>query len=95
MIRSLLAATAFALVLAPAAMAQETPKFSTATTTVGAILENPEAKAAFVAAFPGVAENPQLEAAKAATLQDIKGYAPDVFTDEKLAALDAEFAKIK
>lgn len=95
MFRSLLAATAFAIVLAPAAMAQETPKFAVATSTIGAILDNAEAKAAFVAAFPEAAENPQLDAAREMTLQDVKTYAPQVFTDEKLAALDAALAKIK
>ena len=95
MIRSLLAATAFALVLAPAALAQDAPKFSTASSTIGALLDNAEAKAAFVAAFPEAAENPQLEAAKEMTLQDVKGYAPQLFTEEKLTALDAALAKIK
>lgn len=95
MIRSLLAATAFALVLSPAALAQDAPKFSTAASTVGALLDNADAKAAFVAAFPEAAENPQLEAAREMTLQDIKSYAPQIFTDEKLAALDTELAKIK
>lgn len=95
MFRTFLAATAFALVLSPAALAQDAPKFSTATSTVGALLDNADAKAAFVAAFPEAAENPQLEAARDMTLQDIKSYAPQVFTDEKLSALDAELAKIK
>ena len=95
MIRSLLTAAAFAIALSPAALAQETPKFSTAASTIGAILDNADAKAAFLKAFPEVADNPQLEAAREMTLQDVKGYAPEMFTDEKLAALDAELAKVK
>lgn len=95
MIRSLLAATAFALVLSPVALAQEAPKFSTATSSVGALLDNADAKAAFAAAFPEAIENPQLEAARDMTLQDIKSFAPEVFTEAKLTALDAELAKIK
>jgi len=95
MIRSLLAAAAFAIALSPAALAQETPKFSTASSTIGAILDNADAKAAFLKAFPEVADNPQLDAAREMTLQDVKGYAPEMFTDEKLAALDAELAKVK
>jgi hypothetical protein len=95
MIRSLLAAAAFTLALSPAALAQETPKFSTASSTIGAILDNAEAKAAFFKAFPEVADNPQLEAARDMTLQDVKGYAPEIFSDDKLTALDAELAKVK
>lgn len=95
MIRSLIAASAFALALSPMAIAQEAPKFSTATSTIGAILDNADAKAAFAAAFPEAVTNPQLEQAREMTLQDVKAYAPDVFTDEKLKTLDAELAKIK
>jgi|GEM_PF-1230597 len=95
MIRSLLAAAAFAIALSPAALAQETPKFSTSTSTIGAILDNADAKAAFLKAFPEVADNPQLDAAREMTLQDVKGYAPEIFSEEKLAALEAELAKIK
>lgn len=94
MIRSLLAAAAFAVVISPAAFAQEAPKFSSSS-TIGAVLDNAEAKAIFVKAFPEAAENPQLEAARDMTFQDVKGYAPEVFTEEKLAAFDAELAKIK
>lgn len=98
MIRTAMAAVAaLSLALAPAAFAQDgtTPKFSTAASTIGAILDNADAKAAFIKAFPEVADNPQLDAARDMTLQDVKGYAPEIFSDEKLAALDAELAKIK
>lgn len=95
MIRKLIVAAAFAMALSPAALAQDGPKFSTATSTIGAILDNAEAKAAFIKAFPEVADNPQLDSARDMTLQDVKGYAPDIFSDEKLAALDAELAKIQ
>ena len=47
MIRKLLAAATFALALSPVALAQDAPKFSTKTSTIGQILDNPEAKAAF------------------------------------------------
>ena len=95
MFRKLIVAAAFAVALSPAALAQDAPKFSTTSSTIGAILDNEEAKAAFIKAFPEVADNPQLDAAREMTLQDVKGYAPDIFSDEKLAALDAELAKIK
>jgi hypothetical protein len=96
MIRSLFAAAAFAVALSPVALAQDdtAPKLSSAS-TIGAILDNPEAKAAFAKAFPEAAENPQLEAARDMTLQDVKGYAPEIFTEEKLKEFDAELAAIK
>ena len=43
MIRSLLAAAAFAVALSPAAMADDTPKFSIKTSTIGQILDHSEA----------------------------------------------------
>jgi hypothetical protein len=95
MIRSLLAAAAFAVALSPAALADDGPKFSIKTSTIGEILDNAEAKAAFIKLFPDIADNPQLDAAREMTLEDVKGYAPDYFPDAKLAEFDAELAKIK
>jgi hypothetical protein len=95
MIRSILAAVAFATVLAPAALAQDAPKFSVKTSTIGQILDHPEAKAAFTKVLPEVAANDQIEQARDMTFDDVKGYAPDYFPDAKLAELDAELAKIK
>jgi hypothetical protein len=95
MFRKMIAVVAFAAALSPAAMAQDGPKFSTSTSTIGQILDNAEAKAAFIKAFPEVADNPQLESAREMTLQDVKGYAPDIFSEAKLTELDAELAKIK
>lgn len=95
MIRSLLAAAAFAVALSPAAMAQETQKFSIKTSTIGQILDHPEAKAAFAKVLPEVASNDQIESARDMTFEDVKGYAPDYFPDAKMAELEAELAKIK
>jgi hypothetical protein len=97
MFRKMIAATAFALALSPAALAQDgtTPKFSVKTSTIGQILDHPEAKAAFTKVLPDVAANDQIEQARDMTFDDVKSFAPDYFPDAKLQELDAELAKIK
>jgi para-nitrobenzyl esterase len=95
MIRKMLAAAAFALALSPAALAQDAaaPKFSTSTSTVGQLLDNPEAKAAFAKVLPELANHPDLEQGREMTLKAIAdmGYADAT----KFKELDAELAKIK
>lgn len=95
MIRKLVTAAAFVLALSPVALAQDAPKFSTKTSTIGQILDNPEAKAAFTKVMPEVAAAPQLEQAREMTIDAVKSMAPDYFPDDKVKALDAELAKIK
>lgn len=95
MIRKLLAAATFALALSPAALAQDAPKFSTKTSTIGQILDNAEAKAAFAKVLPEVAVAPQLEQAREMTIEDVKGMAPEYFPEDKVKELDVELAKIK
>lgn len=95
MIRKLVTAATFVLALSPVALAQDAPKFSTKTSTIGQILDNPEAKAAFTKVMPEVAAAPQLEQAREMTIDAVKSMAPDYFPDDKVKALDAELAKIK
>ena len=95
MIRKLLAAATFALALSPAALAQDAPKFSTKTSTIAQILDNPEAKAALVKVLPEVAAAPQLEQVREMTIEDVKVMAPDYFPEAKVKELDEELAKIK
>jgi hypothetical protein len=98
MIRKLLAAAAFAVALSPAALAQEAPaapaKISL-DSTVGQILDNAEAKAAFAKAFPEVASNPQLEGARDMVFKDLTTQVADYFPAEKVKELEADLAKIK
>lgn len=109
MIRILLAATAVAtLALAPAFAQQaaapqaaapaadaNAPKFSTATSTIGQIIDNAEAKAALAKILPEVAASPQLEQGRDYTIDAIAQMVPDYFPAEKVKALNEEFAKIK
>ena len=95
MMRSLLAAAAFAVALSPAAMAQESeaPKFSAEKSTIGELLDNTEAKAAFVKVMPDIANHPDIEQGRDFTLQAVAdmGYADA----SKFPELNAELAKIK
>ena len=95
MFRTVLAAAAFAVALSPAAIAQTAPKFSVKESTIGAILDNPEANAAFTKVLPEVAAAPQLEQAREMTIDAVKGMAPEYFPEDKVAELDAELAKIQ
>lgn len=80
----------------PAAAASPAPKvrYSTAETEIGTILDDPAAKAIVEKHIPGVTTDEQIDMARAMTLKDIQAYSPDVITDEKLAAIDADFAKL-
>lgn len=105
---ALAAATALALPAtaaetAPAgATAPATPKFSTATTTVGTLMADPAAKAVLVRIVPefGAASSfsENLERVSGMTLRELKAavgaYAPDLLTDARLTQLDEEFAKL-
>lgn len=96
--RKLIVAAAFAAAaFSPAALADEdgAAKFSTSTTTIGELMENEATKAAFEKVMPDLVANPDLVQGYDFTLVDIQSYAPDEITDEKLAELDAELAKIE
>jgi hypothetical protein len=70
------------------------PAFSTSTTDIGTLMDNPETKAVLEKIIPDVISNPQFEMARPMTLKAIQVYAADKLTDEKLAEIDAELAKI-
>jgi len=102
MSRHLLAAAVLAVVAAATpAFAADAPataaaaKFSTADSSIGTLLDNPEAKAVLEKHIPQFVSNPQIEMAKAKTLKQIQGYAGDSLSDDALAKIDADLAKIK
>jgi len=88
-----LAQTAAPQTAAPAPAAQT--KFSTEETDLGTILDNPATKAIVEKHIPGMTTNDQVDMARGMTLKAIQQYAPDEVTDERLKAIDAEFAKLK
>lgn len=84
---------AVALTAAVPAFAAE-PAYSTATTDIGTLMDNPETKAILEKHIPEVVANAQFEMARPMTLKAIQAYAAEALTDAKLAAIDADLAKI-
>jgi para-nitrobenzyl esterase len=94
--RIFIATVAVAVALVPAAASAQT-RFTTATSTIGDILANPAAKAVLVKDAPGLVTD-QLSGASNKTLvslaESLKSFMPDMLSDQKLAQIDADFAKI-
>lgn len=76
------------------AAAAPAPAFSTAATDIGTLLDNPQTRAVLDKHMPSFAANPQIEMARAMTLRQIQSFAADMVTDEVLAKVDADLAKI-
>ena len=79
---------------APAPTATQAAHYSTATTEIGTLLDDPAAKALLDKHVPGMTSNEQIDMARGMTLKDIQQYSPDQLSDKVLTALDADFAKI-
>lgn len=85
---------------APARPAAAAPSYSTDTTQLGTLVDNPATKAVLLKHIPeminGLGEN--LERASGMTLKEMQGalktYSPDALPDAKLAAIDADLAQI-
>lgn len=92
-------AAAPAVASAPAAQAPAAtpaaPKYSTEDTDIGTLIDNPATKAILEKHIPGMTTSDQIDMARAMTLKAIQQYASDMVTDERLAAIDADFAKLK
>jgi hypothetical protein len=84
---------AIALTAATPSFASE-PAYSTASSDIGTLMDNPETKAVLEKHIPEMVSNAQFEMARPMTLKAIQSYAGDALSDEKLAAIDADLAKI-
>jgi hypothetical protein len=93
MSRHLLAAVAAMTVISAPAYAAES-QYTTADTQIGTLLDNAETKAVLDKHIPSFASNPQIAMARAMTLKQIQGFAGDALTDEVLAKIDADLAKV-
>lgn len=102
MIRKTFALALLAAVLSPGgATAQTTPApaapapvYSTDDTDIGTLLDDPAAKAILDKHIPGFSANPQIDLARSLTLKAVQQYASDKLTDEALAKVDADLAKL-
>ena len=76
------------------AFAQAAP-YSSSATEIGTLLDDPAAKAILEKHLPGMTTNDQVDMARSMTLKDIQQYSPDEVTDQALAKIDADLAKLK
>lgn len=102
MSRNLFAAAALSIAVVatpiaavPAFAQAAAAKFNTTDTTIGDLLANAETKAVLEKHLKEFVSNPQIEQASSMTLKQIQSYAGDALSDAKLAAVDADLAKIK
>lgn len=94
-----LAATATFASVAPASAQAPAPAaaadhYSTSATPIGALLDDPAAKAVLVKYMPDMVSNPQIDMARGMTLKDTQQYAPDMVSNDTLAKIDADLAKL-
>lgn len=78
----------------PASTSAAAVAYSTSTSSIGTLLDNPATKAILVKYLPDLVSNPQIEMAKGMTLKQIQSYSADTVTDEVLAKIDADLAKV-
>ena len=80
----------FAQTPAPAAAAH----YTTASTTIGTLLDDPSARAVVDKHIPGFSSQAQIDLARSMTMKAIQQYAPDKYTDQVLGEIDADLAKL-
>jgi para-nitrobenzyl esterase len=85
--------TAAAADQAPAAAASKAV-YSTAETTIGTLLDDPDARAVLEKYMPGFSTRDQIAMARPMTLRGIQTYDPDELTDDLLGKIDADLAKL-
>jgi hypothetical protein len=68
--------------------------YSTAETDIGTLLGDPAAKAVVAKYIPDFATNPQASMASAMTLRQVAPMSPTPITDQTLAKIDADLAKL-
>ena len=89
----MIAAAMFAMAPMPAFAQAAT--YSTESTEIGTLLDDPAAKAVLDKHVPALSGSDQIDMARAMTLKAVQQYAPDDLTDKQLADIDADLAKLK
>ncbi len=103
----LIRTAALMLLMAPATLAAQQPaptpppatpapaaQYSTATTTIGALIDNPVTRAVLVRHLPGIIENPNVEQARPLTLRMAQSYAPEMLPTALLDLIDQDLAAL-
>ncbi len=80
--------------LTPASAEAAKPTFSTGQTALGVLLDNPTTKAVLEKHVPALVSDARIGMARGLTLKGLQTYAAEQLTDAKLAAIDADLAKI-
>lgn len=80
--------------VATPAAAPQAQTYNTTETPIGDLLDNPKTRAILDKYAPGFSTTDQIDAARTMTLKSVQQYAPDMFTDETLAKIDADLAKV-
>ena len=75
----------------PTAPAPAPGHYSTATTDIGVLLDDPAAKDILEKAVPGLTTNPQSGMMRGMTLASLQQYVPDQITAAKLGEIDKAF----
>lgn len=78
----------------PPAAASPAPAYSTSDTLIGDLIDNPATRAILDKYLPGFSTAEQIDMARGMTLKVVQQYATDTVTDETLAKIDAELAKL-
>jgi hypothetical protein len=76
-----------------AAPAPAAANYTTENTEIGALLDDPAAKAVLTKHIPDVVSNPGIDQARSMTLKQVQQYSPDL-TDKVLAEIDVDLAKL-
>lgn len=98
--RALVFAAILTACFAGPAVAQQTPsqqqaaRYSTAETPIGELLANPAARAIIAKHAPRITSSSQIDAVAPMPLKALQGYAPQELSDEVLAKIDVELAKV-
>lgn len=69
--------------------------YSTTSTTIGELMDNPETLVVFETHLPDVVSHPQIDMGRGMTLKEAQSFEPGLITDEKLAAMDEDLAEIE
>lgn len=79
----------------PAATQAQVASYSTADTALGELLDTPETRAVLEAhVSQELFDSPQLDMARGMTLRQLQPFATDILSDEVLAEVDADLAKL-
>jgi para-nitrobenzyl esterase len=68
--------------------------YTTTDTDIGTLLDDPAARAIVDKHLSGFASSGQMDAVRAMTLKALQQYAPDKISDQALAEIDMELAKL-